>query len=118
MHVENTRSPTPDTRTLGDLVAAAVRRTPDGVLVLCAALGVIGVALVGLLLRSVWWLTPLFLGAAAFGAFGIADRERAALGARSAGYRVLRVVAVTVGAAAATFAAVMLFMLVVGRLIS
>ena len=113
MHAESTRPP-PDTRTLGALVSALARRAPDGVLVLCATTGVLGVALIGLFLRSVWWLTPPFLTLAAFGVWGIADRERAASGARGVAFRVLRVVAVLVGGAAAAFAAVMLFVLVVG----
>ncbi len=116
MHAESTRSPAPDTRTLGDLIAALARRTPDGVLVACTAVGVAGTAAIGLLLRPVWWLTPLLLGTAAFGAWGIADRERSALGARRVVFRVVRGVAVIVGIAAAAFAAVMLFVLVVGPL--
>ncbi|MGQ0639808.1 MAG: hypothetical protein ACT4P6_03410 [Gemmatimonadaceae bacterium] len=116
MHAESTRSPAPDTRTLGDLVALLARRTPDGVLAACAAAGVIGVAIVGLLLRGAWWLTPLLLGTAAFGAWGIADRERATLGARGIAFRWLRFLAALVGGAAAAFAAVMLFVLIVGPL--
>jgi hypothetical protein len=118
MHAESTRSPPPDTRTLGDLVASVARRTPDGVLVACAVAGVVGVGLIALLVRSVWWLTPFTLVAAAFGAWGIADRERAALGVRGGVFRVLRAVAALVGGAAAAFAAVMLFVLIIGPLIS
>jgi hypothetical protein len=118
MRAESTRSPAPDTRTLADIVASVARRMPDGVLVGCAAAGVLGVALIGLLLRSVWWLTPILLVAAAFGAWGIADRERAALGTRAAVFRVVRVIAALVGGAAAAFTAVMLFVLVIGPLIS
>ena len=115
---ETTRSPAPDTRTLGDLVAALARRTPDGLLAACAAVGVVGIAAVVLVLRSVWWLTPFLLVLSAFGTWGIADRERGALGARGALFRVLRILAALVGGAAAAFAAVMLFVLIVGPLIS
>jgi hypothetical protein len=112
------RTSAPDTRTLGELVSTLVRRTPDGVLVGCAAAGIFGVALVSILWRAGWWLTPVFLMLAAFGAWGMADRERAALGPRGAGFRALRVVAGFVGAAAAVVGAVMLFVLFVGPLIS
>ena len=114
MHAESTRSPAPDTRTLGDLVAALARRAPDGVLVACAAAGVVGVASIGVFLRSVWFLTPLLLGISAFGTWGIADRERAALGVRGTVFRALRGVAALVGGAAAAFAAVMLLVLLRG----
>jgi len=118
VEAESTRSPAPDTRSLGDLVAALARRAPDGLLAACAAAGVVGLAAVVLLLRSVWWLTPFLLGVSAFGTWGIADRERSALGVRGAVFRVLRIVAALVGGAAAAFAAVMLFVLIVGPLIS
>lgn len=117
MHAVGT-GPPPDTRTLGDLVAGAARRTSDGVLAACAALGVAGVAAIGLLWRPAWWLTPVMLSLAAFGAWGIADRERAALGARGILFHTLRIVAALVGGAAAAFAAVMLFILIVGPLMS
>ncbi len=116
MHAESTRSPPPDTRTLGDLVAALARRASDGQLVACTVVGVLGVVAIGFLVRPVWWLTPLMLGMAAFGAWGIADRERSTLGARGRAFRVLRLVATLAGAAAAAFAAVMLFVLFVGTL--
>lgn len=117
MHTVDT-GPPPDTRTLGDLVAGAARRTSDGALAACAALGVAGVAAIGLLWRSAWWLTPVMLSLAAFGAWGIADRERSALGARGIMFNALRIVATLVGGAAAAFAVVMLFVLVIGPLIS
>ncbi|MGH7712571.1 MAG: hypothetical protein ACREOG_14870 [Gemmatimonadaceae bacterium] len=120
MHAESTRSPSspPDTRTLAEVVAALARRASDGVLVACAAAGVAGVVAIGFLLRPVWWLTPLMLGIAAFGAWGIGDRERAALGARGIVFRILRGFAVLVAAAAAVSAAVVLFVVFVGELIS
>jgi hypothetical protein len=107
-----------DTRTLGDVVAGAARRTSDGVLVACAALGVAGVAVIGLVWRPAWWLTPVMLALAAFGTWGIADRERTALGVRGLLFHVLRIVAALVGGAAAAFAAIMVFMVVIGGLIS
>jgi hypothetical protein len=118
MQAESTRSPPPDTRTLGDLLTVLARRTPDGVLVACAAVGVSGVALIAFLLRPIWWLTPLMLGIAAFGVWGIADRERAALGVRGMVFRVVRGVALLLGVAAAASAAVALFVVFVGGLIS
>jgi hypothetical protein len=73
---------------------------------------------IALLLRQVWWLTPIMLGIAAFGGWGIADRERDARGARGVAFRVLRAVATIVGGAAAAFAAIVLFVVFVGGLIS
>lgn len=116
LHAQRTR--TPDTRTLGEVVAAIARRAPDGLLAAAAALGLIGVALVGFLLRAAWWLTPLLLAIAAFGAWGVADRERSALGARGMAFRWLRALAALVGGVAAAFMAVVLFVVFVGRLIS
>ncbi len=105
-----------DTRTLADILGALARRSPDGALVACAAVGVGGAVLIAAVLRMVWWLTPLMLGAAAFGIWGIADRERAALGARGRLFQAVRVAALLVGAAAAAVTAVMLFVVFVGRL--
>lgn len=116
VHADSAKAPPPDTRTLGELVAALARRAPDGLLVACAAVGIAGAAAIGFLVRSVWYLTPLMLGIAAFGTWGIADRERSALGARGAVFRVLRGVAIVVGGVAAAFAVVMLFVLFVGPL--
>jgi hypothetical protein len=118
VHAESTRSPPPDTRTLAEVVAALARRASDTVLVVCAAVGVAGVVAIALLLRQVWWLTPVLLGIAAFGTWGIADRERAALGVRGVAFRILRGVATVVGGAAAAFAAIILFVVFVGSLIS
>jgi hypothetical protein len=118
VHAESTRSPTPDTRTLAEIVATLARRASDTVLVACAAVGVAGVVAIALLLRQVWWLTPMLLGIAAFGTWGIADRERNALGARGVVFRVLRGAATLVGGAAAAFAAIVLFVVFVGGLIS
>jgi hypothetical protein len=111
-------SSAPDTRTLSDVVAALARRASDGLLATLAAAGITGVAIITLFLRQVWWLTPILLGCAAFGAWGIADRERSALGARGMGFRVLRGVAILVGVAAAAFGAIALFVVFVGGLIS
>ncbi|MEW5918236.1 MAG: hypothetical protein AB1762_17670, partial [Gemmatimonadota bacterium] len=108
----------PDTRTLAEVVATLARRASDTVLVVCAVVGIAGVVVIALLLRQVWWLTPVLLAIAAFGAWGIADRERAALGARGVVFRVLRGVAMVVGGAAAAFTAVILFVVFVGSLIS
>ena len=105
-----------DTRTLAELVAAAARRTSDGWLVACAVVGIAGVAAIAFFLRFIWWLTPVMLGIAAFGGWGIADRERAALGTRGAVFRGLRVAAMLVGGAAAAFIAFLLFVVFVGRL--
>ena len=118
VEAQRTKTPLADTRTLNDVIGALARRAPDGLLVACAALGVAGVAAIGVFLRPIWYLTPLMLATASFGAWGIADRERAALGARGAVFRVLRVAAALVGGAAAAFTAVMLFMLFVGTVIS
>ncbi len=118
MHAESTPSPAPDTRTLSDVIGALARRAPDGLLVACAAVGVIGVIAIGLFVRPIWYLTPLLLAVAAFGGWGIADRERTALGARGLAFRVLRLVSALVGGAAAAFLAFMLFVLFVGTLMS
>lgn len=118
MHAESTRSRAPDTRTLGEIVAALARRAPDGLLVACAAVGLAGAAAIGFLVRPVWYLTPLMLGIAAFGGWGIADRERAALGTRGIVFQVVRGVAILLGVAAAASAAVALFVVFVGGLIS
>jgi hypothetical protein len=118
VHAESTGSPPPDTRTLGELIATLARRAPDGLLVTCAAVGIAGAAAIGLLLRPVWCLTPLMLGIAAFGGWGIADRERSALGARGIVFQVVRGVAILLGVAAAASAAVALFVVFVGGLIS
>lgn len=118
MHAESTKAPLPDTRTLGELVASLARRASDGLLVACAALGVAGVAVIGFVVRPVWYLTPLMLGLAAFGAWGIADRERFALGARGMVFQAIRGVAILLGVAAAASAAVTLFVVFVGGLIS
>jgi hypothetical protein len=118
VHAESTRSPPPDTRTLGELLAALARRAPDGLLVTCAAVGIAGAAVIGFLLRPVWYLTPLMLGVAAFGGWGIADRERSALGTRGVVFHVVRGIAVLLGVAAAASAAVTLFVVFVGGLIS
>lgn len=118
MHAESTKAPLPDTRTLGELVASLARRAPDGLLVACAAVGIAGAAVIGFVLRPVWYLTPLMLGIAAFGGWGIADRERTALGGRGIVFQVVRGVAILLGVAAAVSAAVALFVVFVGGLIS
>lgn len=118
MHAESTKAPLPDTRTLGELVTSLARRAPDGLLVACAAVGIAGTAAIGFLVRPVWYLTPLMLGIAAFGGWGIADRERSALGARGIVFHVVRSVAILMGVAAAASAAVTLFIVFVGGLIS
>ena len=110
--------PPPDTRTLAELVAATARRAPDGLLVACAVVGIAGVAAIAFFLRFVWYLTPVMLLIAAFGGWGIADRERMALGPRGNVFRGVRVVAMLVGGAAAAFTAFLLFVVFVGRLIS
>ncbi|MGQ0538957.1 MAG: hypothetical protein ACT4R6_08445 [Gemmatimonadaceae bacterium] len=115
VRAESGSSP-PDRRTLGDVVAALAGRASDGLLAACAVAGVAGAAGVGLLLRPLWWLLPLMLGLAAFGSWGIADRERAALGWRGAVFRAVRVVSALTGAAAAAFVAVLLFIALVGPL--
>ena len=107
-----------DTRTLGDVIGALARRASDGLLVACVAVGVITVIAIGLFVRPIWYLTPLMLAIAAFGGWGIADRERAALGVRGVVFRVLRLASALVGGAAAAFLAIMLFVLFVGTLMS
>jgi len=118
VEAESTKPRLADTRTLGDVIGALARRASDGLLVVCVAVGVIGVIAIGLFVRPIWYLTPLMLAIAAFGGWGIADRERAALGARGAAFRVLRFASALVGGAAAAFLAIMLFVLFVGTLMS
>ncbi len=118
VEAESTKAPAVDTRTLGDVIGTLARRAPDGLLVACVAVGVIGVIAIGLFVRPLWYLTPLMLAIAAFGGWGIADRERTALGARGVAFRVLRLVSALVGGAAAAFLAFMLFVLFVGTLMS
>ncbi len=118
VEVDRTKAPRVDTRTLGDVIGALARRAPDGLLVAFVAVGVIGVIAIGLFVRPIWYLTPLLLAVAAFGGWGIADRERAALGTRGVTFRVLRLVSALVGGAAAAFLAFMLFVLFVGTLMS
>lgn len=115
---QSTKTPPIDSRTLGDVIGALARRTPDGLLVAFVAVGIIGVIAIGLFVRPIWYLTPLLLAIAAFGGWGIADRERAALGARGVTFRILRLVSALVGGAAAAFLAIMLFVLFVGTLMS
>lgn len=116
VEAHSSKAPLPDTRTLGEVISALARRAGDGVLVACAAVGVFGVIAIGLFLRPLWYLTPLVLAVAAFGGWGIADRERAALGARGVAFRILRLGSALVGGAAAAFLAFMLFVLFVGTL--
>ncbi|HEY7566223.1 MAG TPA: hypothetical protein VH762_01520 [Gemmatimonadaceae bacterium] len=118
VEAQSTKTPLPDTRTLNDVIGALARRTPDGLLVACVAGGVVAVIAIGLFLRPIWYLTPLMLAIAAFGGWGIADRERAALGVRGVTFRALRLVSALVGGAAAAFLAIMLFVLFVGTLMS
>lgn len=118
VEAHSTKTPLPDTRTLNDVIGELARRAPDGLLVTFVAIGVLGAIAIGLFLRPVWYLTPLVLAIAAFGAWGIADRERAALGARGLAFRALRIAAALVGGAAAAFLAIILFVLFVGTLMS
>jgi len=118
VEAQTSKGPLPDTRTLSDVIGTLARRAPDGLLVAFVAVGVIAVIAIGLFLRPIWYLTPLMLAIAAFGGWGIADRERAALGARGVAFRVLRLASALVGGAAAAFLAIMLFVLFVGTLMS
>ncbi len=118
VEAERAKTQLADTRTLGDVIGALARRASDGLLVACVAVGVITVIAIGLFVRPIWYLTPLMLAIAAFGGWGIADRERAALGARGVVFRVLRLASALVGGAAAAFLAIMLFVLFVGTLMS
>jgi len=118
VEAQTSKGPLPDTRTLSDVIGTLARRASDGLLVACVAVGVIGVIAIGLFVRPIWYLTPLMLAIAAFGGWGIADRERAALGARGVAFRVLRLASALVGGAAAAFLAIMLFVLFVGTLMS
>lgn len=115
---DSTNGSLTDTRTLGDVIGALARRASDGLLVACVALGVLGAIAIGFFLRPVWYLMPIVLGVAAFGGWGIADREKSALGVRGAVFRVLRLASALVGGAAAAFLAIMLFLLFVGTLMS
>ncbi len=69
--------------TLGALVTALVRRTPDALLAACVVVGLVGAAAIAVAAPA-WWRTiaPLIL-LSTFGAWGIADRERDAVGARA-----------------------------------
>ena len=118
VEAHSTKTPLPDTRTLNEVIGTLARRAPDGLLVAFVAVGVIAVIAIGLFVRPIWYLTPLMLAIAAFGGWGLADRERAALGARGVTFRVLRVASALVGGAAAAFLAIMLFVLFVGTLMS
>jgi hypothetical protein len=96
-------------RTLFELLTALLQRVSDGQLVAACATGLAGVAVI-VLLRPSWWrlaLPLIVLGA--FGAWGIAERERNARGARRVAAALVRVVAI-LAAGAAAFATVIAVM--------
>ena len=107
------------------LVAKAARRASDGQLVMAAAAGIAGAAVIGLLAPS-WWFAALpLLCIGSFGVWGIAERTAAEReengGAEFAGRRTLaaiRVSAAAIGTLAAALAILWLAAMALGTWIS
>lgn len=107
-----------DEQTLAAVITAFARRRSDAALTLLTAAGVVGSAVVALILPSWWRLLPPLAMAAALGAWGIADRERGAAGARRTVFTGVRIIALAVGVAAALTTALIVLRLALGTWIS
>ena len=105
-------------RTLFELVTALLQRASDGQLVAACATGLAGVAVI-LLLRPSWWrLTLPLIVLGAFGAWGIAERERDARGVRRGAATLVRIVAILAAAAAAIATVLAMMSVALGTWIS
>ena len=102
------------------LVAQLARRASDGQLVLAAAVGVVGAAVVGLVRPGLWFVALPLLCVGSFGVWGIAERvagERSArLGPGFGGRRALTGIRVT-AAVIGTLSGVMTLLVVVARMV-
>ena len=112
------RDPAPDDRSLAALVAALARRASDGALAGLTAGGLVGSLAVALFAPSWWRLLPLLFLATAFGAWGIADRERAGSPARQRFFTFVRGAALLVGAIAGILIAIAIMAPALGTWIS
>ena len=92
----------PDAEHLFALVAKLARRAPDGQLVMAAAAGIAGAAVIGLLAPDWWFAAPPLLCIGSFGVWGIAERTAAErldrIGPAFVGRRALAAVRITAAA--------------------
>jgi hypothetical protein len=103
---------------LAVLMRNALRRSSDAVLVLLAAGGLSGTAIIALAVPSWWRAAPLLALIAAAGAWGIGDRERSSAGARGVAFGILRGLAVVSALAAAATLVLVFFRATLGTWIS
>jgi hypothetical protein len=112
------RDPSPDDRSLAALLAACARRASDGALAGLAAGGLTASLAIGLLAPSWWRVLPILILAMAFGAWGIADRERSGSTGRQRFFAVIRGIALLVGAIAGILIAIAIMAPALGTWIS
>lgn len=110
--------PSPDDRSLAALVAAHARRTSDGVLASLTAGGLAGSLAIAILAPSWWRVLPVLALAMAFGAWGIADRERLGSPGRQRFFALVRGIALLVGAIAGILIAIAIMAPALGTWIS
>ena len=112
------QDPTPDDRSLAALLAAYARRASDGTLASLTTVGLAGSLAVALLAPAWWRVLPLLILATAFGAWGIADRERLGSRARQRFFALVRGIALVVGAIAGILVAIAVMAPALGTWIS
>jgi hypothetical protein len=108
-----------DGETLAALITTFARRLSDTTLAAFTAGGLLAAAAVALVAPS-WWrlLVPPAAMLAALGAWGIADRERAAVGGRRAVFATVRFTAMAIGIASALALAMAVLRVALGTWIS
>ena len=108
----------PDGETLYGLIAGVARRASDTRLALACGAGILGAGTVALFHPTAWPIALPLVGMAAFGAWGIAERERAATGGRGTALAIVRVLAAAAGTGAALLLAGVVMAKVIGTWIS
>lgn len=108
----------PDGETLYGLIAGVARRASDTTLAFACGAGILGAGAVAVFRPTVWPVALPLVCVAAFGAWGIAEREREAAGVRGAALAVVRVLAAAVGTGAALLLAGVVMAKVIGTWIS
>lgn len=108
----------PPEPTLGALVTAMARRAPDVLLAACVIVGLVGAGAIAMTAPTWWRVLPPLVLLSTFGAWGIADRERGAIGPRGVTFTIVRGIAIVASLLAAG-AMILAFMgVAIGRWIS